>query len=74
MHTDVLVKTDDARRAVIVDAMGLFQTPPGQFEGIVRAEGTDVERLCTYQMAMLDGFEMDGVTEPVSVVWIRSVA
>jgi hypothetical protein len=71
LHCDVLVKTDDARREVIGDAMGLFRTPPGQFEGIVRAEGLDVERLCTYQMAMASGFEMDGVDELVSVVWIR---
>jgi hypothetical protein len=68
---DVLVKTDDARRDVLVDAMGLFQTPPGLFEGIVRAAGTDGERLCTYQMAMASGFEMEGVEERVSVVWMR---
>lgn len=71
LHCDVLVKTDDARREGIVDAIGLFRTPPGQFEGIIRAEGLDVDRLCTYQMAMASGFEMDGVDEPVSVVWIR---
>lgn len=71
LHSDVLVKTDDARRDVIVDAMGLFQAPPGQFEGIVRAEGLDVERLCTYQMAMASGFDMEHVKEPVWVVWIR---
>ena len=70
LHSDVLVKTDDARREVIVDAMGLFRTPPGLFDGIVRAEGTDVERLCTYQMAMAPGFAMEGVKEPVWVVWI----
>jgi hypothetical protein len=67
----VLVKTDDARRDVIVDAMGVFRTPPGQFEGIIRAEGLDVERACTYQMAMASGFEMDGGEEEVSVVWIH---
>lgn len=71
LHSDVLVKTDDARREVIVDAMGLFRTPPGLFDGIVRAEGTDVERLCTYQMAMASGFAMEGVEELVSVVWIQ---
>jgi hypothetical protein len=71
LHSDVLVKTDDARRDVIVDAMGLFRTPPGAFAGIVRAEGLDRERLCTYQMAMASGFEMTGVEEQVSVVWIR---
>jgi len=71
LHCDVLVKTDDARREVIVDAMGLFRTPPGQFTGIVRAEGLDLERLCTYQMAMASGFAMDGVDEEVTVVWIR---
>ena len=31
LHSDVLVKTDDARRDVIVDAMGLFQVPVGTF-------------------------------------------
>jgi hypothetical protein len=71
LHSDVLVKTDDARREVIVDAMGLFRAPPGRFEGIVRAEGTDVDRLCTYQMAMAPGFVMEGLKEPVWVVWIR---
>jgi hypothetical protein len=71
LHSDVLVKTDDAQRDVIVDAMGLFRTPPGLFDGIGRAEGTDVERLCTYQMAMAPGFVMEGVKEPVWVVWIR---
>lgn len=74
LHSDVLVKTDDARRAVIVDAMGLFRTPPGLFDGIVRAEGTDVERLCTYQMAMASGFAMEGVEEEVTVVWIRETS
>lgn len=71
LHSDVLVKTDDARRDVIVDAMGLFHTPPGVFDGIVRAEGTDLDRVCTYQMAMASGFEMEGVEELVSVVWIQ---
>jgi hypothetical protein len=71
LQGDVLVKTDDARRDVIVDAMGLFRTPPGQFDGIVRTQGLDVDRLCTYQMAMASGFEMEGVREPVWVVWIR---
>jgi hypothetical protein len=71
LHCDVLVKTDDARREVLVDAMGLFRTPPGQFPGIVRAEGLDVDRLCTYQMAMAHGFAMEGVAEEVTVVWIR---
>jgi hypothetical protein len=71
LHCDVLVKTDDARRAVIVDAMGLFRTPPGQFPEIIRAEGLDIDRLCLYQMAMASGFAMDGVQDEVTVVWIR---
>jgi hypothetical protein len=71
LHCDVLVKTDDARRDVIVDAMGLFNTPSGRFEEIGRAEGMDGERLCLYQMAMASSFEMEGVKEPLSVVWIQ---
>jgi hypothetical protein len=71
LQCDVLVKTDDARREVLVDAMGLFRSPPGRFNGIVRAQGLDVERLCTYQMAMASGFGMDGLKESVWVVWIR---
>jgi hypothetical protein len=71
LQSDVLVKTDDGRRDVIRDAMGLFRAPPGTFKDIVRAEGTDVERLCTYQIAMAPGFEMEGVKEPVWVIWIR---
>jgi len=73
LHCDVLVKTDDARRDVIVDAMGVFQAPPGTVDGIVRAEGTDVERMCEYRLCMADGFEMEGVTEPVSVVWVHEI-
>jgi hypothetical protein len=71
LQSDVLVKTDDAQRDVIVDAMGLFQAPPGTVDGIVHADGLDVERLCTYQMWMTSGFEMDGVAEPVTVVWVH---
>ena len=71
LHSDVLVKTDDAHREVIVDAMGLFQAPPGTVDGIVCAEATDAQRLCVYQMWMADGFVMDGVDEPVAVVWVH---
>ncbi len=38
LHCDVVVKTDDARRDLIVDAMGLFQAPLGTVDGIVRAQ------------------------------------
>lgn len=73
LHWDVLVKTDDARRAVIVDAMGLFQASPGTVDGIVRAQGIDVERMCEYQICMTDGFAMEGVAEPVSVAWVHEI-
>jgi hypothetical protein len=73
LRSDVLVKTDEAQREVIVDAMGLFQAPPGTVDGIVSAEGTDEERLCIYQMWMADGFVMDGVDESVSVVWVHEI-
>jgi hypothetical protein len=71
LHGDVLVKTDDARRELIVDAMGVFQSPPRPDDGILRATGTDVERACTYQLRMASGFEMADVAEPVTVVWIH---
>jgi hypothetical protein len=42
-----------------------------RIDGLVRADGTDGDRLCTYQVAMASGFEMEGVKEPVWVVWIQ---
>ena len=71
LHCDVFVKTDDARRDVIADAMGLFLAPPRPDDGILQATGTDLERACTYQLCMAAGFEMEGVAEPVSVVWVH---
>ena len=74
LHWDVLVKTDDARRDVIVDAMGLFQCPSfGAADGLVRTDGLDVERMCEYQICLADGFEMEGVAEPVSVAWVHEI-
>ncbi len=74
LHSDVFVKTDDARRDVIVDAMGLFRSPLfGAADGLVRTDGLDVERMCEYQICMADGFEMEGVAEPVSVTWVHEI-
>lgn len=72
LHWDVLVKTDDARRDVIVDAMGLFQSPSfGAADGIVRAEGIDLDRMCEYQICRADGFAMEGASAPVTMASVR---
>lgn len=71
LHCDALVKTDDAKRVIIQDAMGLF-THADQFqEDIVQWEGTDMARLCSYQGMMASGFTLEGVDASLSVAWIR---
>jgi hypothetical protein len=71
LHCDVLVKTDDATRNIIKDAMGLFAHADKFGEDIVQWEGTDIERLRSYHGMMASGFTLDGVDASLSVVWIQ---
>ena len=71
LHCDALVKTDDATRNIIKDAMGLFAHADKFGEDIVQWEGTDIERLRSYNGMMASGFTLDGVDASLSVVWIR---
>lgn len=71
LRCDALVKTDDAARLIIQDAMGLF-THADQFqEDIVQWEGIDMGRLRSYQGMMASGFTLNGVAASLSVAWIR---
>ena len=70
-HTDVLVKSREADRKIIVDAMGLFQHADSFPEGIIRIDGVDVDRLRTYVVLCGDGFQMPDVDVPLQVAWVR---
>lgn len=69
LKSDVLVKTDDATRLIITDAMGLFRSEARFAPGIVTAEGTDACRI--YQVTMADGFFLEGVDADLTVAWVR---
>ncbi len=71
LHCDALVKTDDTRRNIIKDAMGLFAHADKFGEDIVQWEGIDIERLRSYRGMMASGFTLDGVDAPLSVAWVR---
>jgi len=69
LHCDALVKTDDATRDIIKDAMGLFAHADRFDEDIVQWEGIDMERLRSYKGMMASGFTLNGVE--ASLTWIR---
>jgi hypothetical protein len=71
LHCDALVKTDDATRDIIQDAMGLFAYADQFGDDIVQWKGIDMERLRSYQGMMASGFTLNGVDASLSVAWIR---
>jgi len=71
LHCDVLVKTQDATRDIIKDAMGLFAHADRFPKGIVQWEGIDMTRLRSYQGMMASGFTLDGVDASLSVAWVQ---
>ncbi len=71
LKSDVLVKTDDARRQIIQDAMGLFRSKARFASGRVTAEGTDAVRMSHYQITVADGFFLEGVGADLTVAWVR---
>ena len=71
LHCDALVKTDDATRNIIKDAMGLFAHADKFGEDIVQWEGIDMERLRSYKGMMTSGFTLNGVDASLSVAWVR---
>jgi hypothetical protein len=71
LHCDVLVKTDDTRRVIIKDAMGLFAHADKFGDDIEQWEGIDLERMRSYHGMMASGFRLDGVDAPLSVAWVR---
>ncbi len=71
LHCDVLVKTDDTRRVIIKDAMGLFARADTFGADIRQWEGVDLERMRSYHGMMASGFSLDGVDASLSVAWVR---
>lgn len=69
LKSDVLVKTDDASRLIIQDAMSLFDSAE-EFD-IPTIKGVDSERMCSYEIMMSSGFELEGVEASLSVAWVR---
>ena len=71
LQSDVLVKTDDAKRRIITDAMGIFQSADIFASGITTANGVDALGMCSYQVMMTDGFTLEGVVANLTVAWVR---
>lgn len=71
LSSDVLVKTDDATRDILKDAMGLFEHESAYASDIEHIQGFDEHRLRTYEVLMTHGFHLDKVDAPLQVAWVR---
>ena len=71
LQSDVLIKTEDATRLIIIDAMGLFRLNADFPGAITTASGTDALRMCTYEVMMADGFTLEGVEADLTVAWVK---
>ena len=71
LKVDVLVKTDDKRRDIIIQAMSMFENAELFKKNIEEASGVDGQRMCSYQVMMTSGFTMKGVDFPLSIAWVR---
>ena len=70
-HIDFLIKTQEAGLNIIRDAMGLFRNYRTYAQDIERIEGTDADRMCSYQVYALEGFFLEGVEAPIKVAWVQ---
>jgi hypothetical protein len=70
-HIDFLIKTQEAGLNIIRDAMGLFRHADMYAQDIERIEGTDAQRMCSYQVYALEGFFLEGVEAPLKVAWVQ---
>ena len=67
---DFLIKTQEARLAIIQDAMGLFRHYADYAQDIEHIQGTDIERMRAYDVYALEGFFLDGVDALIKVAWV----
>ena len=70
-HIDFLIKTQEAGLNIIRDAMGLFRNYRTYAQDIEYVEGTDAERMVSYQVYALEGFFLEGVEAPIKVAWVQ---
>ena len=70
-HIDFLIKTQEVGLNILRDAMGLFRNYRNYAQDIERIEGTDAERMVSYQVYALGGFFLEGVDAPIKVAWVQ---
>jgi len=70
-QVDVLIKTDEEGLSIIQDAMGLFRHYKEYSFDIEHIEGTDIQRMRTYEVYALEGFFLEGVDTPFKVAWVQ---
>ena len=67
-----MVKTDDTTRVIIQDAISFLSNDSPVFrKDITHIQGTDAQRMCSYDVKMADGFMMKGVDTSLSVAWVQ---
>ena len=70
-HIDFLIKTQEAGLNIIRDAMGLFRNYRTYAQDIEYVQGTDADRMVSYQVYALEGFFLEGVEAPIKVAWVQ---
>jgi len=70
-HVDFLIKTQEVGLNIIRDAMGLFRNYAAYAQDIEYVQGTDADRMCSYQVYALEGFFLEGVETPIKVAWVQ---
>lgn len=68
---DFPIKTQEAGLNIIKDAMSLFRNYEDYAQDIEYIEGTDAERMVSYQVYALEGFFLEGVDAPIKVAWVH---
>ena len=72
LGSDLLVKTQEETLTVIQDARSLFFTRKGKVrQGMNRVEGLDPERQIRYEVVWAEGFQWQGLDDPMTVAWVR---
>lgn len=70
-HIDFLIKTQEAGLNILRDAMGIFRNYRTYAQDIEWIEGTDAQRMVSYQVYALEGFFLEGVDAPIKVAWVQ---
>lgn len=69
-EVDFLIKTQEEDLCIIQDAMGIFSHYEDYAQDIEHIEGTDANRMRSYEVYALEGFFIEGVDVPVQVAWV----